>query len=440
MQTRLVGLVALCCLAMVARAVPPAPVAPPGIDLERAAALFDLLRARSDVDGGALWGRTIDGPMLIVDPRTREAVANDPGPQKLLSPTANGLFRGVLPPEIPIANTAVQWAGQEWGMVQWPIAPDDIYAGMLLVHESFHRIQDDLGLDRAVPVNDHLDTRDGRIWMRMEMRALAAALQAESPLESEALSDALLFRAWRHRQFPRARTTERQLDLNEGTAEYTGVRLGGASESQQRAIVIRSLRLYDGQVQLVRTFSYAIGPAYGLLLDDADPGWPRSLRRSSDLSRLLARAVGWRRPRELEAEARRRGEVYDLAALEEEETVRDDAHTAHREALIERFQRGPVLNIPLNTGRFNWTFESSDIVTLDAQSMVYGGATLTGVFGFLDAPGGMLITGTARTRRAVVPAPFQEVDGRLEGAGWTMTVADGWMIRARGRNWELTRR
>ena len=413
----------------------------PGIDLDRAAALFALLRARSDADGGALWGATVDGPMLIVDPRTREAVANVADPRGHLTATPNGIFRGVLPPDIPIANTAVEWAGQEWGMVQWPVPPDAVMAGMLLVHESFHRIQDDLGFDRAMPVNDHLDTRAGRTWMRLEMRALAAALRADAPLESDAVRDALLFRAWRHRQFRRARSTERQLDLNEGTAEYTGVRLGGATPSQQRAIVLRSLAMYDGQVQLVRTFSYALGPAYGLLLDDADPEWRTALRGSGDLGRLLARALSWRAPRELEARAVERAAQYDFDALDAEEGARDDAHTAHRDELAERFQKGPVLVIPLDSGRYSWTFDSSNIVTLDAKNVIYGGATLTGTFGYLDAPGGMLVSGTGKKRRAIVPAPFDEADGRrLIGGAWSITVADGWMVRPRGRNWELVRR
>src|SRR5690606_9983974 len=40
------------------------------------------------------------------------------------------------------------------------------------------------------------------------------------------------------------------------------------------------------------SFAYARGPAYGLLLDQADPGWHRRLDADADLGALLARAHG----------------------------------------------------------------------------------------------------------------------------------------------------
>jgi hypothetical protein len=42
----------------------------------------------------------------------------------------------------------------------------------------------------------------------------------------------------------------------------------------------------------VRTFTYNSGPAYGLLLDAASPGWPRTVRGSDDPPAMLMRALG----------------------------------------------------------------------------------------------------------------------------------------------------
>jgi hypothetical protein len=47
-----------------------------------------------------------------------------------------------------------------------------------------------------------------------------------------------------------------------------------------------------GGESFVRTFAYASGPAYGLLLDAASPGWPRTVRASDDPAALLMRALG----------------------------------------------------------------------------------------------------------------------------------------------------
>ena len=42
----------------------------------------------------------------------------------------------------------------------------------------------------------------------------------------------------------------------------------------------------------MRTFTYNSGPAYGLLLDAASPGWPRTVRGSDDPPAMLMRALG----------------------------------------------------------------------------------------------------------------------------------------------------
>jgi len=52
-----------------------------------------------------------------------------------------------------------------------------------------------------------------------------------------------------------------------------------------------------GGESLVRTFAYASGPAYGILLDAASPGWPRTVRASDDPAALLMRALGSNRSR-----------------------------------------------------------------------------------------------------------------------------------------------
>jgi hypothetical protein len=43
-------------------------------------------------------------------------------------------------------------------------------------------------------LNEHLDTVDGRYWMRLEWRALARALRESGPQRNAAVSDALAFR------------------------------------------------------------------------------------------------------------------------------------------------------------------------------------------------------------------------------------------------------
>jgi hypothetical protein len=142
------------------------------------------------------------GPLVFVDPRTREAITRD-GP-------------ATLPDSIGIANTSVDWNGRHWTMVMWPLPQNVVARRVLLAHESFHRLQKDLGLPRDSPPNAHLDGAADRTWMRLEWRALARALATR---DREAVAAALAFRAKRNVE------EERLLEMNEGLAEYTGFAL-----------------------------------------------------------------------------------------------------------------------------------------------------------------------------------------------------------------------
>lgn len=109
---------------------------------------FAEARRLSDADAGRLWGRPLYGPLLFADPATRAVVANEADAQGLLRADA-GAFIGTLPQEQNVANTALDWAGRRWTMVMWP-PPDAPYPrARLLIHELYHRVQDDLGLPSA---------------------------------------------------------------------------------------------------------------------------------------------------------------------------------------------------------------------------------------------------------------------------------------------------
>ena len=82
------------------------------------------------------------------------------------------------------------------------------------MHESFHRIQKQIGFPLTGPSNAHLDSVEGRYWLQLEWRALAKAL----PGDRQAVRDALAFRARRRSLFADAPAQERELEMNEGLA------------------------------------------------------------------------------------------------------------------------------------------------------------------------------------------------------------------------------
>src|SRR5690606_4478315 len=72
--------------------------------------------------------------------------------------------------------SATDLGGTRWSMVVLPLPEDDALATSLLGHEQFHRFQGRIGLPLTSPSNDHLDEAEPRTLMRLEWRALAAAV------------------------------------------------------------------------------------------------------------------------------------------------------------------------------------------------------------------------------------------------------------------------
>lgn len=176
-------------------------------------------------DGGRLWGRSLCGPLITVDGQTGLAVATEPPPQGRFD-RQGGLWIGRVPDGMQVANTAFDWDGRLWSTVRLPL-PTDRYARIqLLIHEAFHRIQPDLGLNARDAINAHLDERDGRYLLRLELRAMAAALQASGPAARRATHDALTFRAQRNRLYPGSDSLEAALELKPGWRLRPGPRPG----------------------------------------------------------------------------------------------------------------------------------------------------------------------------------------------------------------------
>ena len=74
------------------------------IDHAQAESIFDQAHAICSRDAGALWGHTLCGPMLQVDPDDQDAVANQADAEGFLRQAGN-LFVGTLPKSVIISDT-----------------------------------------------------------------------------------------------------------------------------------------------------------------------------------------------------------------------------------------------------------------------------------------------------------------------------------------------
>ena len=397
--------------------------APAGASIDRAGAIavFHQAEALCARDAGAFWGRGLCGPMLLVDPVDRSVVANRADGDGTLKP-AGGVFVGTLPAATVMANTSIEWSGVRWSEILWPLPDDADSRHVMLAHEMFHRSQPALKMVLREGDNRHLDTLQGRYLMQLEWRALAAALRApDAAARQVAVADALLFRRERYRLFPQAAENENDLESNEGIAEYTGVRLGLATPQARTRYALHDLAAFVKAPTFVRSFAYATGPAYGLLLDQADPGWRHRLGSGRRLDQLLGTALQLPAPAFATLEAREA--VYDDGTLRAGEQRREQARQARLARLKARLVDGPVLTLPLH--RSSYQFNPQTLIPLGDLGTVYPTMRLTDDWGVLDVDRDARVDQQAHT--ATVSAAGVDAS-HLHGAGWRLDLNEGWTI------------
>jgi hypothetical protein len=318
----------------------------------------------------------------------------------------------------------------------WPLPDDERLRATLMMHELFHRIQDRLGLPApGAGDNAHLDELNGRYYMQLEWRALTRALEArDEAARREAARDALAFRAERYRIYPSASAQEHGLEQNEGLAEYTGVRLGNPTSEQQTKMALHDLSAHVSDATFVRSFAYATGPAYGLLLDRYAPGWREQLKSGDGFDVMLGRALRVATADGGEQLAPSRASKYDGGALHAAEADRD----AKRQKVLAldrgKFVDGPVLTLAFR--HMNVQFNPQNLQPLGDAGTVYPTIRVTDDWGVIEGKNGALMK--PDWSALVVPAPASPVGSSIAGDGWTLELKPGWRIVPGARSGDYT--
>ncbi len=398
-----------CLLSILASVVPAAAQ----VDQALASQYFKEAQALCERDGGRLWGISLCGPMVIADAVTGTIATSQPAPA------------GDRPRELGFVNAPLQWGGITWSAYNWQMIPKDDRGerGRLFMHELFHCIQPRLGLKPSTAgagENVHLDSLDGRYWMRLEWRALSQALGASGAARTAAIADALAFRAARYRQFPAAAASERVVDIIEGIPTYTQYVTGSDSAEDAIRLARATLAAAETSTSFVRTFAYASGAGYGLLLDALSPGWHRKITGESDLGKLLSAAAKVTAAPDATAAADR----YDGASVRAAEEKRDREQQAIITELRRRFVDGPVLVVPrAGSGSIN----TMGAAVVPGAGTVFRTMANKGAWGSFDARNGALVSADGETISLAAP---ELVDATtLKGDGWTASVGPGWTVQ-----------
>lgn len=395
------------------------------IDISAAKAAFAERAVVCAADRGRLWGFDLCGPILFADDQSRQVVADRRGATDALRPV-DGVFVGRFPDELGIANTATDWDGTHWTMVEWPLPENSVTRRALLMHESFHRIQQSLGLPPNGAIASDLASTQGRIGLRLEWRALAVALTAANDRSrKQAIADALGFRHARRTQAGSGAEQERLLEMNEGLAEYTGQKLSGTKDLS--AAVALNLSKAEHWENYARRFAYASGPAYGLLLDRYDVKWRANLNSSDDLGDTLARAANLLPTQNLRvAEVRYQG---SLVRNEENALAAERAKTAAR--WTARLIDAPALRLPLANPQV--VFDPRALFPLPPHGTVYPTLRVMEAWGTLEVSDGALLDDKWSGVQVRAPAQADE----RSGDGWKLELKPGWHLSPGSRPGDL---
>ena len=378
---------------------------------------FNSLESVLGQDAGNLWGISLYAPTFFVDPESRIIYANRGDKEGLLA-QSGGIWSGIFPEEMNPANSTAQLGGMKWTMALWPLPENALDRNVLLVHETFHYRQPELGLNPEPGLCNHMDTTSSRIWLKMEWNALDAAIREEDPGKAaEAVLQALQMRNTRLSEFSEdARKNEDGFLILEGLPEYTAYKLCCDNTAGMKEQIIKSCKRHWNNESFVYAFAYHSGLAYGYLLDRFDPDWRTGLEKDASLPDMLHKAllnnIG-DLPTQTDPDVLKKYGYDTIAATEKE---RERKKTRIREAYIHTFTRDTRLAIPLR--QFNMGFSPVNVQSLGQLGTLYPNIRITGDFGILEVTeGGCLVSSDWST--AVVP---------YKRTGWNLELKDGYNI------------
>jgi hypothetical protein len=368
-----------------------------------------------------LWNRDLYGPVLLVEPDTRRIYANSSDSAGILKQNGE-IFTGNLPGNINISNTALKWNGTSWAMIMLPLPQDKAERLDLISHELFHLAQPALGFHLTNQDNNHLDTRDGRIYFRLEMEALRQFLtDSTNPVNSDHLANAFYFRRIRYTLTPGARSNENKLELNEGLASYTGIMMSGRTMNDTKNYFIQKLTDYLNWPTLVRSFAYLTTPLYGFILSTSKRNWNCFISDTTNLTDYFVMAFNISVPVKLCSECL---EQYKFKEILNEETAREEDKKQTTVKYLKMFVEQPHLDI--NLEKMNISFDPRNIIPLEGYGTVYPTLRITDNWGILTVTGGALLE--TDWGKVTVSEPAGIGSERISGNGWTLDLKTGYRI------------
>lgn len=366
----------------------------------------------------SIWDKDLYAPILLVDPETMRIFANEPDTAGVLKKEGE-IYIGKLPANIMIANTAIPWNGKEWAMIILPLPKNKYDRINLITHELFHVAQPDLGFEMFNPENGHLDEKEGRIYLRLELEALKKAIQESSkPLQQKHLANALVFRKYRNTLYEHSGEMENKLEINEGLAEYTGMMHAGRSESQTKTHFVKSIDMFFKNPTYTRSFAYQTIPVYGYFLQKTQKDWNKNVKATTDLTDYFIMLLNIELPENLEKEIEKNRPLYNGDIIMREETARADSIKKVKIAYKEKFVKQAHVELVFEQMRVS--FDPRNIISLENEGTIYPEIKVVDNWGLLVVENYALMSPS--WDKISLALPFEITGNILTGDGWTLEL------------------
>jgi hypothetical protein len=395
------------------------------INIKRFSIYFDELNKRLNKDNGRLWNCRLEGPVILADKKSREVYANTQDSKGALLKRGN-VYIGTLPENVNISSTAKEWNGTRWAMIAMPLPAEKEERLSAFIHESFHRIQPGIGFD-SIPVYScgHLDKKNGRIYLKLELEALKMALNTNNPLKvKEHIMNALFFRQYRYSFFPNSKIFECPLEINEGLAEYTGIILCGKNDIKLRQYLVSRIELFYNLPTFVGGYAYITIPIYGYFMQKQDKHWNLKINKKTNLTDFILDFFNQPEIDNIQKEVEKIRQVYPFETIVTEEEEREKKQQDIIEKYKAKFFNDTILNIKLINKRIS--FNPGNLIPLEDFGIIYPNLRLVDIWGVLTADSGALIN-TDRSK-IIISKPLSAKDSIIRGNGWQIKLNDSWKL------------
>lgn len=370
-----------------------------------------------------LWGVSLDAPIIIIDHFDNKMffTAIENGNIKLVK-------EEVWDNKVPLANSFFEYEGKKYVTI--------IHAALmntpceqrvnLLTHEIFHLHQKSLGIINQVSANYHMDEVEGRVLLQIEMANLQRALDGDS----QSLNDALYIRAYRQRLYPN--NNEDLYELNEGLAEYTGVKI---STTNMREYLKERLN-YDISRGYTNAFGYFTGAAYATLLDKLYPEW----KSDKDLSKGMIYLIKKSNPQySFTIDDAYLKEIlnkynYNKILSDEKEELKSFGDIGQFEELL----KPETTKLLITNSKINFTYNPHDRVITIGDAVLLRNMTLTGEWGHIKVKKGIVRLNNWSAFYLLPPKKITE--NIVEGEDYIIEINEGWKVVENGGIYQIQKR